>query len=76
MTIFVLMENQNNQIIPNPFEDEVLKTIKDAVENNTPGIYCIYGMRSGKTQLARFLYAKTVEDAKLIPEQTFEEQNS
>ena len=73
MIIFVLMVNQAGPIIPNPFESEVMKSLKEAIEKHQSGCIYIGGMRTGKTQLMRILFAKEVEDAKLIPEQTSEE---
>ena len=73
MTTIVRMENHVGPLIPNPFESEVMKPLKEAIEKHQSGCIYIGGMRTGKTQLMRILFAKEVEDAKLIPEQITEE---
>ena len=63
MTTIVRMENHVGPLIPNPFESEVMKPLKEAIEKHQSGCIYIGGMRTGKTQLMHLLLLWQIEYA-------------
>lgn len=49
-----------NEIIDNPFNDDLNKWIKERIENGESVI--VYGRRNGKTLLADYLNAKEIKE--------------